>query len=412
MNMNNKGQVGVIVTILIVSLLVAVLIIVQTYYVPKWMKDREAEHMDDVMDQFAKLKYSIDLQATERSSSPLINSITLGSKELPYFVSSRAFGSLNILSQQSSNFGITITGHGREKEQFFDNKNDNISYVSSFSILKLKIENLEKGDIYNISSSYFKISARVEQYGNLLQVKLKVLSYISGNATLFNDSVATGSSSELEWIDLMDPVYNFSTEILPEIHDYFNLSINLSTNASSHGEFIIKGTRYGKETTIESYEASPGNMGEIKYSSQNAYFVDQDYIYEGGAVVLSQGTGNSILYPPMINMENASLPYINFTVVDVNGITGKTGAAGYGTYSIRTNYTSYTHWEAMGNITFNISSNYMRAWKNYLISKLNESGIQYTYSEGSNFIKFVFPHILMSIYKVRVSAQIGPGWVA
>ncbi|MCD6171621.1 MAG: hypothetical protein J7J36_04315, partial [Thermoplasmata archaeon] len=204
--MNNKGQVGVIVTILIISILVAVLIIVQTYYVPKWMKDREAEHMDDVMNQFARLKYSIDLQAMERISSPLITSITLGSKELPYFVSSRAFGSLNILSQETSNFGITITGHGREKEQFFDDDNDNISYVSSLSILKLKIENLTEGDIYNISSSYFKISARVEQYRNFLQVRLKVLSYINGNITVFNDSVTNGNTTELIGINLCERV--------------------------------------------------------------------------------------------------------------------------------------------------------------------------------------------------------------
>jgi len=85
--MNNKGQVGIIVAILVISLLVAVLVIIQTYYVPQWMKDREAEHMDVVANQFASLKYSIDLQAMERSSSPLINSVTLGSKELPYFIS-------------------------------------------------------------------------------------------------------------------------------------------------------------------------------------------------------------------------------------------------------------------------------------------------------------------------------------
>ncbi|MCD6262211.1 MAG: hypothetical protein J7J52_04230, partial [Deltaproteobacteria bacterium] len=84
MNMDNKGQVGVIVAILVVSLLVAVLVIIQTVYVPQWMKDREAEHMDNVANQFADLKYSLDLQASQRSLSPLINSITLGSKELPF----------------------------------------------------------------------------------------------------------------------------------------------------------------------------------------------------------------------------------------------------------------------------------------------------------------------------------------
>ena len=71
-NMNNKGQVGIVVAILVISLMVAVLVIIQTYYVPQWMKEREAEHMDVVANQFASLKYSMDLQAMEKSSTPLI----------------------------------------------------------------------------------------------------------------------------------------------------------------------------------------------------------------------------------------------------------------------------------------------------------------------------------------------------
>ncbi|RLF42083.1 MAG: hypothetical protein DRN17_08130, partial [Thermoplasmata archaeon] len=64
MNRNENAQVGVIVAIMMVSLLVAVLVIVQVYYVPNWMKDKESNHMDTVANQFSNLKFSIDLQAT------------------------------------------------------------------------------------------------------------------------------------------------------------------------------------------------------------------------------------------------------------------------------------------------------------------------------------------------------------
>ena len=79
--MNKQAQVGIIVAILVVTLLASVLITIQVYYIPKWMKEREAEHMDVVANQFANLKYSLDLLAAERTSSPLTNTITLGSKE-------------------------------------------------------------------------------------------------------------------------------------------------------------------------------------------------------------------------------------------------------------------------------------------------------------------------------------------
>ena len=404
--MDNKGQVAVIVAILVISLFVAVLVIIQTYYVPNWMKDREAEHMDAVSNQFARLKYSIDLQAMEKSSSPLINSITLGSKELPYFVSSRAFGSLQILSSSESNFSIFLEGNGRFEKQFYKSIcNENVSYVISLELLEIHINNLQGGDFYNISSPYFKISAKIIGQ-NMLNISLKVLNLMNGKV-LFNKSIETGFPSEIKWINLMDPIYNFSTKILP----YIDTPFNLSTNCSNNGTFILKGYKYGEKGSVSIPPIYIGKMGEIKYSSQNAYFVNQNYIYEGGAVILKQRTGNSIIYPPLMGFKNGSTPYINITAINIKGIAGKTGAAGYGTYSIRTNYSSYYHNETMGNISLIINSKYIQAWKKYIIARLNNTGIQYTYSEGSNYIKFNFKKVRIRIDVVTVYAQIGPGWV-
>jgi len=97
--------VGVVSTFLIVGLLVAVVSVIQTVYIPKWMEQQEAEHMEDVGNQFAQLKYSIGQHIlTKQKGIPISTSITLGSKELPFLMSSRAFGSVNEV-----NISFTIT---------------------------------------------------------------------------------------------------------------------------------------------------------------------------------------------------------------------------------------------------------------------------------------------------------------
>lgn len=409
MNMDNKGQVGVIVAILVVSLLVAVLVIIQTVYVPQWMKDREAEHMDNVANQFADLKYSLDLQASQRSLSPLINSITLGSKELPFFVSSRAFGSLYIVGEDTSNFSVTFGGTGRvlqEVENSFPitGNSAEIEYMDSISSLFLHITTLEAGKYFNISSDLFNITFYVFSSSYGLQINMTL---VYSGSTLFNQPVATALQEGIDYrINLLNPDYRFSTSVLPEIEKPFNLTINVTGN----GKFEISGYMYGNEGAINTMEYTY-RMGEIVYSSQNAYFVDQDYIYEGGAVILYQRNGNNILYPPIMSIEEGTIPHINFTFVDINGIAGKTGAAGYGTYSIRSNYSSSTSIKFMGDITMEIYTKYPDSWKNYMETLLDENGINATVTKSDDKISIAFNDVKISFTKVVVSAQIGPGWV-
>ena len=97
---------GIIVAILLVGLIISVLAIIQTVYVPRWMEQKEAEHMNTVLDQFALLKFAIDTQALHQDANvSLSTSITLGSKEWPIFSSSRAYGTLEIIEDES-NFQI------------------------------------------------------------------------------------------------------------------------------------------------------------------------------------------------------------------------------------------------------------------------------------------------------------------
>ena len=101
-NCSDDGVVGIVVAVLLIGLLVSVVSLIQYQYVPKWMEEKEAEHMDDVLTQFSQLKFAIDTQsASGQTNTPIATSITLGSKELPYLMSMRAFGTLGIINNPS-----------------------------------------------------------------------------------------------------------------------------------------------------------------------------------------------------------------------------------------------------------------------------------------------------------------------
>ena len=98
MKTTDNAVVGVVTAVLLIGLIVAVISLVQTIYIPKIMEQREAEHMDKVAEQFTYLTSVIDGQAADQSRNmPVATSITLGSKALPYMLSIKAFGTLEIL---------------------------------------------------------------------------------------------------------------------------------------------------------------------------------------------------------------------------------------------------------------------------------------------------------------------------
>lgn len=231
------------------------------------MEDKEAEHMEEVANQFAQLKFAIDIQSIAESDIPISTPITLGSKELPYFVSSRAFGSLEILEDECS---ITIT-----------------------------------------------------------------------NSTA---------------------PYSYS-------------------------------------------------IGTIKYSSTNAYFIDQSFIYEAGAIILNQSQGSVMVVDPF-----SADPKLNFSIVNISVTGEKTSASGYGTYPIQTKYSDYSTINNVTNIS--IFTNYPNAWNMSLNRTLVNSGL--IYGHGNNFwitgiyggIKVEFnTTVNVDLQVIKIRAQIGPGWI-
>jgi hypothetical protein len=103
---HTQAVAGVIEALLMVALVTIVISVVQLYYIPQVMEQREAEHMDQVFNQFSSMKSMIDMQTITHSTSPISSMITLGSPNLPYFVTAGATGELRTYEASSSNIEL------------------------------------------------------------------------------------------------------------------------------------------------------------------------------------------------------------------------------------------------------------------------------------------------------------------
>jgi hypothetical protein len=104
--MQNQAVAGVIEALLMVALVAIVISMIQLIYIPQVMEQKESEHMDLVSNQISSLKSMIDLQAMTQSSAPISSMVTLGSRDLPYFITVKAFGTLS--TDENFNYKIMM----------------------------------------------------------------------------------------------------------------------------------------------------------------------------------------------------------------------------------------------------------------------------------------------------------------
>ena len=269
---SNEAVAGVVVAMLLLGLIFSMIGLIQGVYVPQWSEKKEAEHMGEVANQFTQLKFAIDTLSVQGQPYISISSpITLGSKEMPFLISSRAYGDINILPEA---FKLTLNNSDDEEE----------------------------------------------------------------------------------------------------IH-----------------------------------------LGAIKYSSSNAYYIDKSYIYENGALILSQTKGNIMIVNPQFIVVNDN--ELVFNLVKIKAIGEKTSVSGYGTCPIQTEFSkSYrVPIDYVEKITIITESK--EAWKkfiqdtlpdndndqlNYTITETtNGTGIEITFIEDST-AGTLYPRIYSNIVEIDV----------
>ncbi|MFO8133332.1 MAG: hypothetical protein R6U10_05315, partial [Thermoplasmatota archaeon] len=355
----------------------------------------------------------------------LINSITLGSKELPFFVSARAFGSLNILSTSNSDFEVNISGDGLPSTSMDEEitNGEIIRNVRSLRSFDLHINNPGSGHYYNATVGGAYVNVTISSFGttNLFQLNLTVAN--ESSSPVYDRAIAYIPDGATYTVNLLSDDYKFSTRILPYLSTPFDMSFNSNVSA---GTFVVRGSQYDPDDSIGTVIQE---MGTIEYTSENAYFVDQSYVYEGGAVILNQSQGQVVISAPSFSVQNVSaddgfMHVYRLDLVDVIGLEGKTSVSGYGTYSIKTNYDSMEENEYIArNLNINITTDHTAAWQRYMNNTLIRSGIPstsfnvtsednvvtialYGTSAGSSY------DVTLTTSQTDIIAQVGPGWVS
>ena len=157
------------------------------------------------------------------------------------------------------------------------------------------------------------------------------------------------------------------------------------------------------------------SLGSIKYSSENSYFVDQSFIYEAGAIILSQSGGNILNGRPSFIVSNST--NISFNIVNISSVRGKENAGGYGTYSLYIEYNNSASYSVINLTYINITTNYGNAWYSFF----NESSVKNSlpdyeinvtqisdniYKISVKFIN-ILPSLMLKVSEITV--QIAPG---
>jgi hypothetical protein len=158
--------------------------------------------------------------------------------------------------------------------------------------------------------------------------------------------------------------------------------------------------------------SSSFSLGTLAFSSKNSYFVDQSYIYQAGALIMSQSGGNILNGRPFLSIND----YINisFNIINISSLDAKKVAGGYGTYSVYIEYQNSTVYTFENLSYINITTNYKNSWRTFFnSSNLKLSLLTYQVNDTATGISVKFSDILGKIeLKVsEFSVQIAPGWI-
>ncbi|MBS3773136.1 MAG: hypothetical protein KGY55_02935, partial [Candidatus Thermoplasmatota archaeon] len=301
-----------------------------------------------------------------------------------------------------------------------DGTRQNIRSLSLFE-LELTGSQLNDGDYFNASMEAAYINVTVSSHASgFLQLNLRVANMSA--SPVYDRAVAWIADDANYSMNLLDDRYRFSTYIQPYLSTPYNLSFD-AKNANG-GAFVIRGSRYNGDIGDITMA-----MGTIEYSSENAYFVDQTYVYEGGAVILNQSQGQAVISAPSFSIQNtttdgSAMHMCTLGLVDVTGLAGKTSVSGYGTYSIKTNYSAMQENAYIASVLYvNITTGHTAAWQRYMNNTLIRSGIPstsfnvtsednvvtvalYGPSAGSSY------DVMLTTSQTDIVGQVGPGWVS
>ncbi|KXS40625.1 hypothetical protein HWN40_07910 [Methanolobus zinderi] len=132
------------------------------------------------------------------------------------------------------------------------------------------------------------------------------------------------------------------------------------------------------------------NLGSVSYRSDNSYFVDQEYEYENGALILAQGEYSLMKQSPSFDIrraDNNSNISLNINAVQIRGPVRSISSNSMEELHIRYNSSStlYSGEQLFTEMILTIDTDYPVSWERFLEKLISDAGLKTSeYSLNSN----------------------------
>lgn len=365
MKIQNPGSCGAVSTVIAAMLILVVITTfvsaINAYYIPSLASENEIQHMQDVRTGFVELS---SLAASGTSNEKVL--IPLGSEEMPFGPSVSSSGTLTVDSN-SSWINISMEKVAEpQKELNSTNLLNNLSSVSTLYLVKeadVPVDSLSYDIIVNGDAGN-RMRAEWEDQNTL------VLGVYKSGIPVFFKYVSTPLVRTEDYfaLDLLDPVYGFK-DILEDAETPFSLWLE--------GSYFIEYEKLPPYTYDEIVYVDDKFIsiptGSFSYSSSNNFWIDQDYIFENGAVILKQSTSNETLFrsKPFISLDEDG-KLLNMQIFNIVGVDDSMSGNGVSTVNLQVEQHEEQVYPYVENITLEIDSEYSDAWKKYMDS-MNET---------------------------------------
>lgn len=303
---DNSAISTVVSFILILGLLVTVVAFVKVQYVPLWTEDVEARHAREVFVDFSSIPCNIDnLVLANGSVTVSQQRIKLGSGGIPIVAPGMSYGTLGVVPDDGSFtvtadvWNVSITENGTIGN--FTAGGVNITNVSSVSAFDLHycvasgVNQIGEGIFVNITTNQ---SGGARTYFSDSDARNMTIRNSDGDKILDGLCIDNGTQYDIPiTIDLLNPRYGFC-KVLSDADVPYNITITNTTNVS--GGYYIKYNEYNR--TPELYTETTN--GTMIYESRNRQFINQQFIYQNGAVFLCQPPNVCMRVAPGITIED------------------------------------------------------------------------------------------------------------
>lgn len=163
-------------------------------------------------------------------------------------------------------------------------------------------------------------------------------------------------------------------------------SLPVLSSGKSSGRLAINDDEFG----INIRATTPGltynsdsilmDLGTISYMSDNNYFVDQQFVYENGALLISQNDYSLMRFAPQIDMkvtDSGTNITMDINVIEINGPKRSISSNSVEELNIRTNGSDSLYWEGIlfTDATMTIETSYPSSWETFFKTLVDDAGI-------------------------------------